>query len=73
MGPGGKGRKWFEKLEDFDISVHASFISFAIQSLVSVKKWESLVDLSNRLNNATENTYASYLLPFIIYSQQTLF
>lgn len=72
LGPSGKGLKWFEKLDDFDVSIHASFIAFAIECLMGVKKWESLVDLSNRLNNATENTYASNLLPFIIYAQQTL-
>ena len=68
VGANGKGLKWFEKLAEFDVSLHASFVSFAIQSLMSVKRWESLVDLSNRLNQATENTYASYLLPFIIYA-----
>ena len=40
---------------------------------MGVKKWESLVDISNRLNNATENTYAQYLLPFIINAQTTLY
>ena len=37
-----------------------------------VSKWESLVDISNRLNSATENEFASQLLPFIIYAQSTL-
>jgi len=73
VGIGGKGLKWFEKVGGFEISIHASFIGFAIQSLMGVKKWESLVDLSNRTNIATENLYASYLLPFIIYAQTTLF
>jgi hypothetical protein len=36
-------------------------------------KWESLVDMSNRLNNASENVFASQLLPFIIFAQTTLF
>ena len=40
---------------------------------MGVKKWESLVDLSNRINTASENTYAQYLLPFIIYAQTTLY
>ena len=40
---------------------------------MGVKKWESLVDLSNRLNDVTENKFASYLLPFIIFAQTTLF
>lgn len=38
-----------------------------------VSKWESMVDISNRLNSATENQFASQLLPFIIYAQTTLF
>jgi len=38
-----------------------------------VGKWESLVDISNRLNMATDNTYASQLLPFIIFAQTTLY
>jgi hypothetical protein len=38
-----------------------------------VGKWESLVDISNRLNMATDNQYASQLLPFIIYAQTTLY
>lgn len=38
-----------------------------------VGKWESLVDLSNRLNLATDNAFASQLLPFIIFAQTTLF
>ena len=40
---------------------------------MGVKQWESLVDLSNRLNDVTLNHYASGLLPFIIYAQTTLF
>ena len=35
---------------------------------MAVSKWESLVDISNRLNNATANEFASQLLPFIIYA-----
>lgn len=68
MGIGGKGLKWFEKIAEFDISIHASFITFSVQCLMGVKKWESLVDISNRLNISTENSYAQYLLPFIIYA-----
>jgi hypothetical protein len=33
---------------------------------------ESLVDISNRLNKATGNEFAAYLLPFVIYAQSTL-
>jgi hypothetical protein len=40
---------------------------------MAVGKWESLVDLSNRLNDATVNTFAQQLLPFIIYAQTTLY
>jgi hypothetical protein len=50
-GGAGKGLKWFEKIADqFEVSVHASFIAFGIQCLMGVKQWESLVDMSNRLN-----------------------
>ena len=73
MGPGGKGLKWFERVPEFDISLHASFIAFGVQCLMGTKRWESLVDMSNRLNDATENSFASYLLPFIIYAQTTLY
>lgn len=68
----GKGSKWFEQIDDFEITMHASFISFAVQCLMAVSKWESLVDISNRLNNATENEFAPQLLPFIIFAQSTL-
>jgi len=44
-----------------------------MQNLMCVGKWESLVDLANRLNNASEKKFASQLLPFIIYAQATLF
>ena len=40
---------------------------------MAVSKWESLVDLSNRLNDVTVNTFAQQLLPFIIYAQTTLY
>jgi hypothetical protein len=40
---------------------------------MGVMKWESLVDISNRINTASENVYASQLLPFIIYAQTTLY
>ena len=46
---GGKGLKWFQKI-DFDIQIHASFVGFAMQCLTGVRKCESLVDLSNRIN-----------------------
>ena len=69
----GKGAKWFELIDEFDVNIQASFIGFALQCLMSVSKWESMVDISNRLNNATENAFASQLLPFIIYAQTTLF
>lgn len=39
---------------------------------MAVAKWESLVDLSNRLNASTGNEFASQLLPFIIFAQGTL-
>jgi hypothetical protein len=71
---GSKGLKWFEKIShEFEVSIHASFVGFAIQCLMSVNRWESLVDLSNRLNEVTVNVYASQLLPFIIYAQTTLY
>ena len=67
-----KGPKWFDQIDEFDMTTHASFISFAIQCLMSVQKWESMVDISNRLNSATENTFASQLLPFIITIQHDI-
>jgi len=70
---GARQSKWFEQIAEFDITVQASFISFTIQSLMCVGKWESLVDISNRLNMATDNTYAAQLLPFIIFAQTTLY
>lgn len=69
----GKGTKWFETIEEFDISLHASLIGYTVQCLMAVSKWESLVDISNRLNTATNNEFASQLLPFIIYAQTTLY
>jgi hypothetical protein len=41
--------------------------------LMCVGKWESMVDISNRLNTATDNTFSTQLLPFIIFAQTTLF
>jgi len=38
-----------------------------------VGQWESLVDISNRLNQSTDNEFASQLLPFIIHAQTTLY
>jgi hypothetical protein len=68
-GGGSKGLKWFEKIaNEFEVSIHASFIAFGIQCLMGVKQWESLVDLANRLNEVTINTFASQLLPFIIFA-----
>jgi hypothetical protein len=55
------------------VTIQASFIAFSIQSLMAVGKWESLVDISNRLNMATDNAFAAQLLPFIIYAQTTLY
>lgn len=63
-----KGAKWFEVVDEFDVTTQASFIGFAIQCLMAVSKWESMVDISNRLNSATENKFASQLLPFIIFA-----
>ena len=78
-GPNAEAKKaeasavrWFEKIEEFEISIHASLIGFTVQCLMAVSKWESLVDISNRLNSATGNEFASQLLPFIIYAQSTL-
>jgi hypothetical protein len=71
---GSKGLNWLEKIShEFEVSIHASFVGFAIQCLMSVNRWKSLVDLSNRLNEVTVNVYASQLLPFIIYAQTTLY
>lgn len=67
-----KGDKWFNKVDEFKISLHASLIGFTVQCLMAVQKWESLVDISNRLCSATNNEFASQLLPFIIYAQGTL-
>jgi hypothetical protein len=69
---GGKGARWFEETDEFEISIHASFIAYTVQCLMAGSKWESLVDISNRLNAATSNEFASQLLPFIIYAQSTL-
>ena len=63
-----KSVKWFDQIDEFDMTTQASFISFALQCLMCVSKWESMVDISNRLNSATENQFASQLLPFIIYA-----
>lgn len=67
-----KGSRWFDHVEEFDLPLHASLIGYTVQCLMAVSKWESLVDISNRLNSATSNEYASQLLPFIIYAQSTL-
>jgi hypothetical protein len=74
-GPNAEAKKaeasavrWFEKIEEFEISIHASLIGFTVQCLMAVSKWESLVDISNRLNSATSNEFASQLLPFIIFA-----
>jgi len=72
-GGSEKDLKWFEKLTELDINLHTSFVSFTIQSLMHVERWESLVDLSNGLNKATENHFAAQLLPFIIHAQTTLY
>jgi hypothetical protein len=58
MGAGGKGLKWFEKILEFEMFFHCSFIAYGGQCLMAVKKWESLVDLTNRINIASENIYA---------------
>lgn len=50
-----KSIKWFDVIDEFDMPTQASFISFALQCLMCVSKWESMVDISNRLNFATEN------------------
>ena len=71
-GQSGKGARWFDSIEEFEISLHASLIGYTVQCLMAVSKWESLVDISNRLNTATTNEFASQLLPFIIYAQSTL-
>ena len=63
-----KSAKWFDTVNEFDVTIQASFISFALQCLMCTSKWESMVDISNRLNFATENQFASQLLPFIIYA-----
>jgi hypothetical protein len=65
--------KWFDKIDEFDINICSSFIGYAMQLLMAVGKWESLVDISNRLNSASENIFASQLLPFIIFAQTTLY
>jgi hypothetical protein len=37
-GSGSKGLKWFEKIADeFEVSIHASFIAFGVQCLMGVK------------------------------------
>lgn len=68
-----KGVKWYDHVGEFDISIQASFIGFAVQCLMCVGKWESMVDISNRLNQATDNTFSMQLLPFIINAQTTLY
>ena len=55
----GKGARWFESTDEFEISVHASFIAYTVQCLMAGSKWESLVDISNRLNAATSNEFAA--------------
>jgi hypothetical protein len=67
-----KGPKWFETIDEFAVSLHGSLIGFTVQSLMAVAKWESMVDISNRLNAATSNEFAAQLLPFIIFAQGTL-
>jgi hypothetical protein len=67
-----KGQRWFDQVDEFNLSLHASLIGYTVQCLMAVSKWESLVDISNRLNSATSNEFASQLLPFIIYAQSTL-
>ena len=69
QGAGGQSStRWFDTIEEFEISLHASLIGYTVQCLMAVSKWESLVDISNRLNNSTTNEFASQLLPFIIYA-----
>lgn len=64
---------WYDLIDEFDMTTQASFVAFALQCLMSVSKWESMVDLSNRLNKATEMSFATQLLPFIIFAETTLF
>lgn len=64
---------WFSKIDDFDIKIYSNFIAFAVQCLMVSSKWESMVELINKFNFVTCNFFASYLLPFVIYAQQTLY
>ena len=64
---------WFLKVEDFDIALFSNFISYAVQCLTVVEKWESVVDMCKRFNAATNNHFASFLLPFAIHAETTLY
>lgn len=48
-----KGPKWFETIRELDINVLSSFIAFTVQALMATGKWESLVDVTKRLNDVT--------------------
>ena len=52
-----KGQRWFDQVDEFNLSLHASLIGYTVQCLMAVSKWESLVDISNRLNSATSNEF----------------
>ena len=55
------------------LGLYANVISYAIQCLLTVEKWQSLADLCQRFIAKTQNDFGGFLLPFAIYSQNVLY
>jgi len=63
---------WFLDITNFDMSLLANIFSFGIQCLLAAERWESVIYLAERFNKCTEDYYAGFLLPFVIFAEQTL-
>ena len=51
---------------------YANMISYCIQTLLVVEKWQSLADLCQRFIKRTGHLYGGVVLPFAIYAQNML-
>ena len=60
-------------LEELDVELLGNVMGLATQALMAVEKWETLIEINRRLNAATNNYFAGFLLPFVIHAEKTLF
>lgn len=68
----GSNVAWFSRRPELEVPFIANLVSFSLQAVFMTQKWNCLVNLCDRFNSLTSNSFAGPVLPLKVYAENAL-